>query len=52
MCELTRQKNFDVREFESQLLDVAPDDGHRSLEARIDQDMALRRGDEISRESF
>ena len=49
---MTRQENLDVREFEPQLLDVAPDDRHRSLEARIDQDMALGCGDEISCESF
>ena len=49
---MTRQENFDVREFEPQLLDFAPDDGHRSLEARIDQNMTIGRGDEISREPF
>jgi hypothetical protein len=49
---MTRQENFDVREFEPQLLDVAPDDGTVRSKLELIRIWPLGRGDEISREPF
>jgi hypothetical protein len=49
---MTAQQNFDVLELEAKLLNRILNRGHIPLKNRIDQNVALRRGNEERRQAF
>jgi hypothetical protein len=42
------QQNLDIAEFESELFDGLANRGYRALEARVNEDVALGRGDQVT----